>query len=100
VPVREAEQVRRIMKKFENLGDDLLLPAAAGALWRTIIGMSTSIESPLKVSAYTPIGDSDLYWLAREYFGPFLPITRQPYINRVIGDVMDGKSTAVHFLED
>ena len=30
--------------------------------------------------------------MAREYFGPFTPIVRQPQIKRVIGDVMDGKA--------
>jgi chorismate mutase len=90
---REAEQVRRIMKKFENLGrSDMLLPAAAAALWRIIIGMSTSIESPLKLSAFAS-DDNDLYWLAREYFGPFAPVIRQPQAKRVIGDIMDGKAS-------
>jgi chorismate mutase len=91
---REAEQLRRIIKQFENTGPDKVLPpAAAASLWRIIIGMSTSIESPLKLSAYTPVGDNDLFWLAREYFGSFLPVIRQPQIKRVIGDVMDGKAS-------
>jgi chorismate mutase len=90
---REAEQIRRIMQRFEGLRNDTLFPAAAAAIWRLIIGMSTSIEaSPLKVSAFTPIGDRDLYWLAREYFGPFISVVRQSQINRVIGDVIDGKA--------
>ena len=93
-PGREAEQLRRIMRQFENIRDDVLFPAAGAALWRIIIGMSTSIEAaPLKLSAFTPIGDRDLYWLAREYFGPFVSVVRQPQINRVIGDVMDGKAS-------
>jgi len=90
---REARQLRRIIEQCENAGrKDVLLPAAASAIWRIIIGLSTSVEMPLKLSAFTPIGDSDLFWLAREYFGPFVPVIRQPQIKRVIGDVMDGKA--------
>ena len=92
---REAEQIRRIMRAFADIGpDNALVPAAAAALWRTIIGLSTSIEAaPLKLSAFTPIGEGELYWLAREYFGPFVSVIRQPQIKRVIGDILDGKAS-------
>lgn len=90
---READMVRRIMKRFEGTS---FPPAAAGAMWRLMIAASTSVEAPLKISVYTPDGTpgghNDLYWLAREYFGVFNPITRLPHIKRVIGDVMDGKA--------
>src|SRR5690606_37249880 len=44
------------------------------------------------LSVYTPDRNDTLYWLAREYFGPTLPVIRQPHINRVVSDVMDGKA--------
>lgn len=85
---REAEVVRRVMEEFE---DSPFLPAAAGAMWRTLIGASTALEGPLSLSVYSGEGN-DLYWLAREYFGLFIPSTRHPHVKRVIGDVIDGKA--------
>jgi chorismate mutase / prephenate dehydratase len=87
---READMVRRIMKQFES---SAFTAAAAGAIWRIIIGASTSVEAQLKLSVYTPEGNNDLYWLGREYFGFFNPSTKQPHVKRVIGDVMDNKSS-------
>ena len=40
-PGREAAMVRRITAKFENTP---FLPAAAAAIWRIIIGMSTAVQ--------------------------------------------------------
>lgn len=87
---REAEMLRRVMNKFEG---SAFAPAAAAAMWRVLIGYSTSVESTLTLSVYTPDRNDTLYWLAREYFGPTLPIIRQPHIKRVIGDVTDGKAS-------
>lgn len=87
---READMIRRIMKKFESTA---FPPAAAGAMWRLIIGASTSVESQLNLSVYSQDGNNDLYWLGREYFGFFNPSTKQPHVKRVIGDVMDKKAS-------
>jgi chorismate mutase/prephenate dehydratase len=87
---READMVRRIMKKFEGTS---FFPAAAGAIWRTLIGASTSVESQLTISVFAPAKNNDFYWLGREYFGAFNPTIKQPNVKRVIGDVMDGKAS-------
>lgn len=87
---READMLRRVMSKFEGTS---FPPAAAAAMWRILIGASTCIENPLSLSVYVPERNDTLFWLAREYFGPTLPVTRQPHIKRVIGDVMDGKTS-------
>jgi chorismate mutase / prephenate dehydratase len=87
---READMVRRIMKKFEGTA---FFPAAAGAIWRTLIGASTSAESQLTISVFAPGQNNDYYWLGREYFGAFNPSIKQPNVKRVIGDVMDGKAS-------
>ncbi len=86
---REAEMVRRIIEEFRPTD----FPAgAAAAIWRIIIGASTNIESKLTLSVFSDEKDNNLYWLAREYFGPTSPIIKQPHIKRIIGDVMDGKA--------
>jgi chorismate mutase len=85
---REAEMVRRVMEKFEG---SQFSPVAAAAMWRILIGSSVCVESPLSLSIYAPEREDMLFWLAREYFGPTLPVTRQGHINRVIGDVKDRK---------
>jgi len=87
---REAEMIRRVMQKFE---DSKFSPVAAAAMWRILIGASVCVESPLSLSIYAPAQDELFYWLAREYFGPTLPVTRQPHINRVFGDLKDGKAS-------
>jgi chorismate mutase len=89
-PGREAEMVRRVMRLFTGSS---FHPAAAAAIWRIIIGMSTSAEAPMVLSVYGPEREHDLYWLAREYFGSFTPIIKQPHVKRVIGDIMDDKAT-------
>jgi len=89
-PGREADMLRRIMDKCSNNG---FPPAAAAAIWRMLISASTSLEAPLKLSVFAPDNDPVLYWLAREYFGPFTPVVAQPHVKRVIGDVMDGTAS-------
>lgn len=88
-PGREADMVRRIMKKFDG---SAFPPAAAAALWRIIIGASTSVEAPLTISVLFDDKNHDLFWLTREFFGPAAQIIRQPQVKRVIGDVLDGKA--------
>lgn len=88
-PGREALLVRRIVDKFK---DSQFPPQAAAWIWRVIISASTSIESAFKVSAYVTNEDNRMYWYAREYFGSFTPINKQPTVSRVIGDIADGKS--------
>ncbi len=86
-PGREATMLRRIAQTFAG---SAFSPAAAAQLWRIIIGTSTALEAKLSISVYAPDNNRDLFWLAREYFGPAAIITRQPHAKRVIGDVMDG----------
>ena len=88
-PGREALLVRRIATKFK---DSRFAPQAAAGIWRAIISASTAIESSFKVSVFMPQGDTSMYWLAREYFGAFTPTLKQPTLNRVLGDVVDGKA--------
>lgn len=87
---REAEQIRRISAMFAG---GPFSSHAAAMLWRNIIAASLAVESSLSVSVYMTDANQALYWLAREQFGAFTPIQRQPSVKRVIGDVLDGKAS-------
>lgn len=86
---READMLRRIWNVFS---DGVFSPVAAAQIWRIIIGASTNLESDLRISVCAPDNDPTLFWLAREYFGTFVSVQRHPNVNRVIGDVVDGKA--------
>lgn len=88
-PGREADMLRYIWQAFDG---SKFSPVAACAMWRQVIAASTNLESDLRISVYAPENDETLYWLAREYFGPFITIFRHPNCNRVVGDVVDGKA--------
>lgn len=90
-PAREAEMLRDIAARFE--GSDFP-PAAAAAVWRTIIAASTAIESPLALSALENGESPALYWLTREYFGEFSPVATRPTPKLVLSDVLEGRSAA------
>lgn len=88
-PGREADMLRHIWKAF---GKEKFSPVAAASIWRLIIGASTNIENRLRISVCAPDEDETLYWLAREYFGPFCNVIRHPNAKRVVGDLLDGKA--------
>lgn len=88
-PGREAEQVRRVAERFQ--GTDFS-PAAAAAIWRSLIMASLSVEGNISISVCAVEGSQDLYWLAREYFSGFVNIIRQGTPRRVLGDLLDGKA--------
>lgn len=89
-PSREAAQMKRIAEAFEGSG---FAPAAAVHIWRHMINASLMTEGAMKISVYAPNGQADLYWLAREYFGAYTPIVKEPNARRIIGDVTSGKAT-------
>lgn len=88
-PGREADMLRAIFNEFSR---SPFSPIAAAQIWRIIISASTRIESDLRISTFAPEKDPSLFWVAREYFGTFSSVTRHPNCNRVVGDVVDGKT--------
>lgn len=86
---REGAMLRRIYEAFD--GHDFNAQAAA-AMWRQIIAASIHLESPLSLSVYCPKNESSLFWLAREYFGGFVPIHPVGNVGQVLGDLSDGKA--------
>ncbi len=88
-PGREAEMVRRIAGKAGNS-----FPRAAIAqVWRLIISSAILIEENAHVSTHALLEDRDCFWVAREYFGQFTPMTIRPTPVEVVADVADGKAT-------
>lgn len=87
---REGSMLRRIVDLFR---DTHFHPAAAGAMWRQMIGASIHHESPLHVSVLHNPKEQHLLWLAREYFGGFVPLTPAATANRVLGDISDKDNT-------
>ncbi len=89
-PGREATQLRRIYAAFQG---SRFLPEAAIGIWRAIIGASLCVEGEFRICVYATEEHPDLYWLAKEYFGSFMTITREPGVKRIMGNVIDGKAT-------
>lgn len=88
-PGREAEQVRRVVRAFRH---SAFLPEAAASMWRMMIMASLRLEGEIKISVHAATNERDFFWLAREYFGPFTTIIKQPTPKRVLGDVIEGKA--------
>ncbi|MBL0318974.1 MAG: chorismate mutase [Alphaproteobacteria bacterium] len=81
-PGREAAILKRVVMELRPHFPD----AAIASMWRMIISASLFHEQKLKVSVFG--GDeSKGYWLAREYFGSFVPINKHVSIGSVLSDV-------------
>ncbi len=88
-PGREASMLRNLMTKIQGKFPQ----AAVATIWRMVISGSLQIEHPMEIAAYSSPDNSDAYWLAREYFGPFMPISAQRTTTQVVRDVINGKAT-------
>ncbi len=67
-PARESIMLKDLIVK----SDGLFPREGIASIWRTIIGASTAMESPLNLTIFAK-EKGYLYYLAREYFGTFLP---------------------------
>ena len=85
-PGREATMLRDLTDKI----GDSFPKAAIASIWRTIIAGSLSIEQSMRIVAYQTKTDNLCYWLAREYFGAFLPMSQHNDIKQNGHDVMAG----------
>ncbi len=81
-PGREASILKRVVEALKSHFPE----AAIVSMWRMIISASLLHEQKLKVSVF---GDDENkgYWLAREYFGSFIPISKHVNIGSVLSDV-------------
>lgn len=85
-PDREALMLRNLMTRFR--GTDFPESAAA-AIWRIIIGASTSTESPLNLSIAHGLEEGSAVALAREYFGPNMPCRLHNFPDDVLSDLQE-----------
>lgn len=83
---REGSMVRRVYNAFRT---SRFNASAAVAMWRQIIAASIHVECPLNLSMLYTRNDPDLLWLAREYFGTFIPITPVATSNRVVSELVN-----------
>lgn len=72
-PGREGKMHQALASRFSAAP---FPPLAALAIWRQLIGASTHVESPLNVVSLN--AHPDHAWLAREYFGVQVGISRVP----------------------
>lgn len=86
---REGAMVNTIYEAFK--GHDFSADAAAN-MWRQIIAASIHLESPLSIAALQDDACGHLFWLAREYFGSFVPITPVGNLHRVFGELSEGRA--------
>lgn len=83
-PRREATMLRDLIRHFEGTN---FPRAAVASIWRTIIGASTTMESPLSLSVFCYLEDMSPLYLAREYFGNFIPCTVHRTAEEVLNDI-------------
>ena len=82
-PGREATMLRDLTKKAEGI-----FPAAAIAtIWRMIISTSLVHEDGLSIAAYVSASSENCFWRAREYYGTFLPISKDSSTDSIIDNV-------------
>jgi chorismate mutase len=77
---REATMLRHLTEQLE----DTFPKAAIATIWRMIISTSLNLEKPMSIASYYEAGQEQAYWLAREYYGAFLDITRESSTESVI----------------
>ena len=81
---READIIRNIYRK---LTDGIFPKQAAVHIWRVIISASLMLESELRIATL----DDETYWLAREYFGGFVPFSKKKTSKAIINSVAKGR---------
>lgn len=85
-PDREAQMLRSLTSKI----DDLFPKKAIANIWRMIISTSLNLEQRLSLSSYYDDGQQECYWLAREYFGSFLPHAKTSQEQEILQGIETG----------
>jgi chorismate mutase len=88
-PGREAAMIRRMVKE----GGGKIPPQVIAVLWRIIISSAIRVEENSHISTLSSYENNECYWMAREYFGSFTPITKRPTTMEVVKDVVEGLAT-------
>jgi len=88
-PGREAQMVRALAGRPQGKIPEGLIVR----LWREMISAFTLLEGPLKVAVTVPSKDSDLWDLARDFYGSFTPLMEVPSAVAAIKAVQAEKAT-------
>lgn len=88
-PSREAEILCRLLAQHRGPFPKREL----ATIWRLLIVATLSFEGPFAVAVYVPAGDSAWWDLARDHFGPFVPLQREASIDAVLDRVAAGAAT-------
>lgn len=88
-PGREASMLKRMVNSYKgNFPKE-----AIAQLWRILISGSCNVEEQIRVCCLSTNSDQTYYWLAREYFNQFSLFSKQASSARVIGELLEKKST-------
>jgi chorismate mutase/prephenate dehydratase len=88
-PGREAQMVRALLGRPQGKLPEGLI----SRLWREMISGFTLMEGVLKVAVYAPDKGSDLWDVARDFYGSFTPLMEAPSALAAIKAVQANKAT-------
>lgn len=87
-PSREAEIIYRLLAQHRGPFPKREL----ATIWRLMIVATLSFEGPFSVAVYVPGGDGAWWDLARDHFGPFVPLRRETSVEAVLDRVAAGEA--------
>jgi chorismate mutase len=80
---READMIKNLQKKC----DSPFPKSAIFDIWRKIISSSNFLEQKLKITIHNPKNIPDYFYLARQYYGDFFPITSEKSAKNIISQI-------------
>ncbi|MCB1531449.1 MAG: chorismate mutase [Alphaproteobacteria bacterium] len=88
-PAREAQMIRRLLARHDGS-----LPAAAIIrIWRELVGAVSLLQTGLKVSVYTPEGNTLIWDHSKAYFGSVVAMQRIASPLVALSSVREGESS-------
>lgn len=88
-PAREARMIRRLLARHKGALPEM----AVVRIWRELVGAVSLLQTGLKVVVVIPEGKSSELWdMARDYFGSSLPMTRAPSALSAISALKEGRA--------
>jgi chorismate mutase-like protein len=88
-PAREAQVLRRLVARHAGP----FPKAALVRLWRELVAGQLRVQGRFSVAAFAPVGQGQLWDLARDHFGSTTPAKRHETARSVLRAVTDGEAT-------